>query len=62
MSKKILAVAIVIIVAISAISSVFVYLNYRQGPSRKMDSVTVAALPLEQDELLYVATNQGFRK
>ena len=52
--------AIAIIVAVSTISGIFLYINYKQGPVGKVDSVTVALPPLEQDALMYVAANQGF--
>ena len=59
-NKKILAITITIIVAVSIISGVFLYINYQQGPVGKMDSVTIALPPLEQDALMYVAANQRF--
>ncbi len=52
--------AIAIIVAVSTISGIFLYINYQQGHVGKMDSVTVAVPPLEQNALMYVAANQGF--
>lgn len=59
-NKKIFAVAIIIIIAISTISGIFFYINYQQGHVGKIDSITIALPPLEQDALMYVAANQGF--
>lgn len=59
-NKKILAVAISIIFVVSTISGVLLYLNSQQKQIGKVDEVTVAVPPLEQNALLYVAVNQGF--
>ncbi len=59
-NKKIVAVAIVIVLAVSLISGIFLYLNYQRGYTGETEAITMAVPPLEQNALLYVAANQGF--
>ena len=59
-NKKAIAPAILAIIALSMISVAFLYFNNQDNQSSKIESLTIAIPPLEQNTLLYVAANQGF--
>ena len=59
-NKKAITIAILAIFAVSMISVIFLYLDNQNIHSSKIESITVAIPPLEQNALLYIAANQGF--
>ncbi len=59
-NKKAITIAILAIFAVSMISVIFLYLDNQNIHSPKIESITVAIPPLEQNALLYIAANQGF--
>ncbi len=59
-NKKAIAAALLIIFTISSISVVFLIFNHQNNQLRETNSITVAIPQLEQNALLYIASNQGF--